>query len=73
LTKEGELPRLFNYEGKRYSILDSIGNLGRHEITRDLMIKTSLDGKLIDNEGRLVNEKGYLVDNDGNVVDKSGK
>ena len=71
MTKDGDLPKLFNYEGKRFDIRDVIGQFNKDD-TGKIITKNSKDG-LIDNLGRRVNEKGYLIDKQGNIVDVNGK
>ena len=72
LTKDGDLPKMFNYSGRRFNIQDVMGNLDM-EPNGDLAIqKDSKTGKNVDKKGRPVNERGYLVDNAGNVVSSKG-
>jgi hypothetical protein len=71
LTKDGDLPRLFNYSGKRFDIKDVMGQFDKDAHGR--IIHKSTQKGLVDNLGRLVNEKGYLIDEQGNIIDVSGK
>lgn len=85
LTKKGEIPSLFTYEGNQFRIKDVIGDFDRETIgTYDQIIfgkstepsKTSpnvYDVVLKDKEGRRVNEKGYLVDEDGNIINRQNE
>ena len=71
--EDQDLPKLFNYSGKRFDIQDLIGVFDKDN-AGSIMPTRSKDGThLVDNLGRRVNQKGYLVDNDGNVIDKNGK
>jgi len=73
LQQDGDLPKLFNYNGKRFDVKDVIGQFDK-DAMGNIMPQRSQDGKyLVDNLGREVNEKGYLVDQDGNIIDKDGK
>lgn len=71
LNKDGDLPRLFNYSGKRFDIKDVMGQFDKDAHGR-IIHKSSQQG-LVDNLGRLVNEKGYLIDEQGNIIDITGK
>ena len=66
LTKEGDIPKMYNYDGVRFSIRDVMGDLG---ITDDgrLDIKNGRDRK-----DWKVNERGYLVNDFNDVVNKDG-
>lgn len=71
--EDQDLPKLFNYSGKRFDIQDLIGVFDKDNAGK-IMPQRSKDGThLVDNLGRRVNEKGYLTDNDGNVIDKNGR
>lgn len=72
MTSEGDLPRLFNYNGRRFDISDCIGQLEK-DANGNIIPLTDQSGKLIDMKGRKINTKGYLVDEFGNVVDKEGR
>mmetsp|Transcript_47785 Transcript_47785/g.64798 ORF Transcript_47785/g.64798 Transcript_47785/m.64798 type:complete len:286 (-) Transcript_47785:1639-2496(-) len=68
-----DLPKLFNYSGRRYDIKDIMGLFDK-DITGNILPIRAPDGDyLIDNNGNRVNEKGYLVDPQGNIIDKEGK
>ena len=70
--RDGDLPKLFNYNGRRFDIADCIGQFDKDE-DGNIIILTNKKGQLVDNLGRLVNSKGYLIDKDGNVIDKDGR
>lgn len=72
--EDGDLQRLYNYNGKRFDIKDIIGVFEKDKNTGKILPISSKDGThLEDNFGRRVNEKGYLVDRDGNIIDKEGR
>jgi len=71
-TADGDLPKLFNYNGRRFDITDCIGQVDR-DSNGELVPQTDANGRLIDNLGRPINSKGYLIDEFGNVVDKDGR
>ena len=66
LTKDEDIPRLYNYDGTRFPIQSTMGTF---ELD-DQGLPIIENGK--DKQGRLVNEKGYLTDEEGNVVDNDG-
>ncbi len=68
-----DLPRLYNYSGKKYDIKDVCGSFDLNFNTGEIMLKTNNQGQNFDNFGRLVNAQGYLIDYSGNIVDKDGK
>ena len=70
LTKDGDVPRLYNFEGTRFALADVVGEFERDAETGKIVLVTSMGGRTVDVRGRLVNEKGYLVDEEGNVVDR---
>lgn len=72
MTADGDLPKLFNYNGRRFDIVDTIGQLDK-DANGEIMPMTDKNGKLRDKQGRLINSKGYLIDEFGNVVDKDGR
>jgi len=72
MTEDGDLPKLFNYNGRRYDITDCIGQLDKDEFGY-YVFETDRNGKRVDKKGRPVNSKGYLIDDQGNVIDKDGK
>lgn len=72
LTPDGDLPKLFNYNGRRFDIVDTIGQLDK-DANGEIMPLTDKSGKLKDKLGRLINSKGYLIDEFGNVIDKDGR
>lgn len=72
LTAEGDFPRLFNLNGRRFDINDLCGQLNR-DAHGNLIFKKNKKGQKVDNTGKLVNERGYLIDEAGNIVDKEKK
>ena len=68
---DGDLPKLFNYHGKRFDIKDVMGQFEKDQ--NGLIIPCSSQSGLVDNLGRRVNERGYLIDEHGNIIDISGK
>jgi hypothetical protein len=71
-TPDGDLPKLFNYNGRRFDIVDTIGQLDK-DANGNIMPNTDQNGNLVDNLGRRVNSRGYLIDEFGNVIDKDGR
>jgi hypothetical protein len=71
LVSDGDLPKLFNYNGKRFDIKDVMGQFEKDQ--NGLIIPCSSQTGLVDNLGRRVNERGYLIDEHGNIIDHSGK
>lgn len=72
MTHDGDLPKLFNYNGRRFDIVDTIGQLEKDK-NGNIVPATDKAGNLVDNTGRRINNKGYLIDEFGNVVDKDGR
>lgn len=73
LTKDGDLPKMFNYNGKRFDIQDVMGDLDVLP-NGDLNFKKDPQtGKNVDKKGRPVNDRGYLVDHEGNVISKNNQ
>lgn len=72
MTPDGDLPKLFNYNGRRFDIVDTIGQLDK-DANGEIMPLTDKSGQLKDKQGRLINSKGYLIDKFGNVIDKDGR
>lgn len=72
MTPEGDLPKMFNYNGRRFDITDVIGQFDK-DAEGNIIPHTDERGNLTDNLGRKVNTKGYLIDEFGNVIDKSGR
>jgi hypothetical protein len=62
MTEDGDLPKLFNYNGRRFDIVDCMGTIDKDEFGYYIW-ETSPDGKRVDKLGRLINSKGYLCDN----------
>lgn len=73
MTKDGNLPNLINYEGRKFDILDTLGFVDKDENDHIKKKKSKKGGYFVDNEKRRINRKGYLIDDDGNVIDKSGE
>lgn len=67
LEKDGNLPLLFNYKGKKYDILDVIGHFDKDR-NGNIIIRRDKDNIMVDKKGRKVNPKGYLIDDEGNVI-----
>jgi len=72
LTKDGDLPKMFNYNGRRFDIQDVMGDIDMLPNGDLNLKKDSKTGQFVDKKGRPVNEHGYLVDNEGNVISKTG-
>jgi hypothetical protein len=71
MTKDGDIPKLFNNNGKKFDITDVIGQVNK-DADGNIVPKKDAQGNLIDNLGRPINSKGYLIDKQGNVIDKDG-
>ena len=72
MTPDGDLPKLFNYNGRRFDITDTIGQVDK-DAEGNIIPGTDQHNNLVDNQGRKINSRGYLVDEFGNVVDKDGR
>ena len=72
LTEDGDLPKLFNYNGRRFDIVDTLGQVDKDR-NGEITPQTNSRGQLIDNLNRRVNSRGYLIDDFGNVIDKDGR
>jgi len=72
LTEDGDLPKLFNYNGRRFDVVDTLGQVDKDR-NGEITPQTNSRGQLIDNQNRRVNSRGYLIDDFGNVVDKDGR
>ena len=72
IPETGDLPRLLNYGGQRYDIMDVCGTFDLDR-TGNIIIRKNDKGQSFDKQGRLVNQRGYLIDQHGNVVDSDGK
>jgi len=61
LTSDGDLPKLFNLDGKLFDIRDIMGQFDKYPEGND-----SIDNKRrfpdTDNRGMKVNENGFLID-----------
>lgn len=71
-TQDGDLPKLFNYNGRRFDVTDVIGQLDK-DANGNIQPLTDEKGNLVDNKGRRINSRGYLIDEFGNVIDKDGR
>lgn len=72
MTSDGDLPRLFNYNGRRFDVTDTLGQLDKDKVG-NIIPETDKNGRLVDKLGRPINSKGYLVDYSGNVINSEGK
>lgn len=72
VTADGDLPKLFNYGGRRYDVTDTLGQLDK-DANGQIIPLTDQQGKLTDNLGRPINSRGYLIDELGNIIDKDGR
>ena len=61
MTSDGDLPKLFNYNGRRFDITDCIGQLEKDPKGNIIPIQNK-KGQMVDMQGRLINSRGYLVD-----------
>jgi len=73
LVAEGDLPKLFNYNGKRFDIKDVMGTFEKDSNSIVIPLQATKGGYLVDNLGRRVNDKGYLIDPSGNIIDVNNK
>jgi len=71
-TTDGDIPKLFNYNGRRFDVTDIIGQLDK-DANGNILPLTDEKGNLVDNKGRRINSRGYLIDEFGNVIDKDGR
>lgn len=70
LTDKGDIPKLYNYEGKEYKIKNIMGLFDRDKNSKE--IKALQDKNVCyDKKLRKVNCKGYILDYRGNIVDKN--
>lgn len=72
MTSDGDLPKLFNYNGRRFDITDTMGQLDK-DGDGEIIKLAGPNGKFVDKLGRPINGAGYLVDEFGNVIDKDGR
>ena len=71
---DGDVQKLYNYNGKRFNIKDVIGAFERNAKGDIILNRAGLKNKeLTDNVGRKINHKGYLIDEKGNIIDRVGK
>ena len=75
-TKDGDIPMLYTYDGRRFHIRQVMGDFDRDE-DGHIVILNEVDEDsntiLVDKKGRPVNSKGYLVDGpNGNIVNHEG-
>lgn len=61
MEKDGNMPLLFNYKGKKFDIKDVIGEFDKDR-NGNIIIRRDKDNKMVDKKGRYVNPKGYLID-----------
>ena len=66
------MPKLYNYQGKRFDIKNIMGIMSKDE-NGNIMPIQNKDGHLEDNTGQRVNERGYTVDRNGNIIDPSNQ
>lgn len=71
LNEKGEIPKMFNYEGKEYKVKSILGQFNMHKYTKEIIMHSEGD-RHYDNLMRKVNNKGYLIDEWNNIVDKKG-
>ena len=62
LDPDGNLPNMFNYDGKPFDVRDVIGRVDKDDQGNMVPVKKG-SGKLVDKLGQPINSKGYLVDN----------
>ena len=70
MTKDGDVPRLYNYDGRKFDITDVIGQVDKDKDGEIILSKKNKQGKYIDNKSKVINSKGYLIDHRGNVINK---
>lgn len=68
LQPDGNLHKLFNYQGRRFDIKEVMGIFEKNAQSK-IIVQKSQKGGMVDLLGRRVNDKGYLVDGQGNIVD----
>lgn len=71
LTNNGDLPMMFNYNGKQFKMQDVMGQFDK-DPRGDIILEKDSKGNFVDKKGRPVNDKGYLIDKDGNIIDHKG-
>lgn len=64
MLKNGDLPKLFNYSGRRFHIKDIIGTFSKYNNTKQIKFQQGkLDKNItVDKFDRRVNSQGYLID-----------
>jgi hypothetical protein len=72
LTSDGDLPKLFNYNGRRFDICDCIGQVEKDDKGNFVPVPDK-KGNLYDQLKRRINSRGYLIDEFGNVIDRDGR
>lgn len=59
---------MYNYKGESFQIKEIIGQFKKDDASKEIILETDADGKMIDMKGRHVNATGYLIDNHGNII-----
>ena len=73
LAGNGDLPKLYNYEGKRFCVRDVMGEFEKDSQGHIIPIPAKDGTTNVDLLGRLVNPNGYLTDGSGNIIDCRGR
>jgi len=73
LDEKGEVPKLFNYDGKEYKIKSIMGTFEQDAASKDIVLRHKGNShQSCDGQQRRVNSTGYLLDERGNIIDKQG-
>ena len=72
VTADGDLPKLFNYNGRRFDIVDTLGQVEKDALG-NIIPQTDQNGDLVDIKGRKINSRGYLINEFGNIIDNDGR
>ena len=71
---DGDVQKLYNYNGKRFNVKDVIGAFEKNSKGDIILNRAGLKSKVLtDSAGRKINHKGYLIDDNGNIIDRVGK
>lgn len=73
LDDKGEIPKLFNYDGREYKIKNIMGTFEQKADSKDIVLNYTNERnkhQSCDLRGRKVNSTGYLLDQRGNIIDK---